>query len=75
MKTAILLLLTIVLFLGGCTQSVEKTAGDLQGCLEKCQNVCDMIKSTDMSLDGYNQIGLTKQTGNVKLSCSCLCSC
>lgn len=62
-----------LLILSGCVQMTESVAGELQTCLSKCSEVCDLVKKENIDLEGFNQIGLEKQQGSVSVNCACLC--
>lgn len=70
MRILLLFLTVSLLFLAGCAS----VAQDLSGCYGKCTELCALAKQNNSSLDGYNQITLTKQQDGVKLSCTCPCS-
>lgn len=72
MRTLILMAAALLL-LAGCAQIAQSAAGELGTCLDKCQQLCGLVNQSNMSLDGY-QPGLTKQSGGVKISCSCTCT-
>jgi hypothetical protein len=61
-----------LLLLAGCT-AVGAVTDELQTCMKKCSEVCDAAKAGNVSLDGYNVIGLEKKTGAVTVKCGCPC--
>ncbi len=73
MRNLVLAVAGMVLLVG-CTQIVEKAGGDIQMCMQKCSDLCELAKDSNMSMEGFNSIGLTKQSGSVKVSCSCPCA-
>jgi len=73
MRLFIAFVLVGFLVLSGCTQVAEQAAGELNTCLKICQDVCSAVKSSNVSLDGYNQIGLEKKEGSLTITCGCLC--
>jgi len=68
-----LVLLGCFLLVSGCLQFAKETGEELQICLKKCSDVCTVVKSSNVSLGGYNQIGLEKKEGSLTIECSCLC--
>jgi hypothetical protein len=64
--------LLLVLLLAGCC-SLEGAVGDLSACMSKCEDVCSLVKGSNMSLDGFNSIGLSKASGGMTVSCNCIC--
>jgi hypothetical protein len=66
----ILLFVAGILLFVGCASLAQ----DLSGCYSKCSELCTLAKQNNFTLDGYNQITLTKQQGNVKVYCGCPCT-
>lgn len=57
----------------GCSQAVESGASEISVCLEKCSQVCSVVRNSSVDLDGYS-IGLEKHSGAMTVKCSCTCS-
>lgn len=74
MRILILLLIAGILLLAGCTQMVKDVGNELGTCMAKCNQVCDLVKGSNVSLDGYDNLGLAKQSGSVTVKCNCLCA-
>jgi hypothetical protein len=76
MRILALLLVFLLVFgfimLSGCLQ-LENTVGELQTCLDKCTEICQLVKNSSIEMEGFNGIGLSKQSGAVTVSCSCPC--
>jgi hypothetical protein len=70
----IILIAFVSLLFFGCVQMAQQAGGDLQTCMNKCGDLCSLAKSNNMSLEGFNSIGLSKQTGAVSVKCNCPCS-
>lgn len=70
MKAMTILSVICLLLLVGCTQ----VAGELSSCMDKCNKLCTLAKNSNFTFDGYNSVGLKKQSGGVSVSCNCLCT-
>ncbi|MDD5339752.1 MAG: hypothetical protein PHV13_00710 [Candidatus ainarchaeum sp.] len=68
----LLLLVAVLLLLAGCAQIAQSALGELGTCMGKCQQLCGLAKNNSMDLGGYD-VGLSKSSGGMKVSCSCMC--
>ena len=74
MRRLFILVFIGLLFLSGCTQTVEKMSSQLSNCTKKCGEICDVLLNNSVNFEGYNQIQIEKTEGSLTTYCGCRCA-